>query len=165
MEPDHFLAQFLDRDRLNSACDGWPCFPMGFTVSFHRWSLDVGTLRLEHSIHIWVELSGLLQLEWPFESIVELVDGFANLVRLSSSTIQNLHSTVLIAHVACHNHSFLPATFDAASGNFAFKVHVKIFDITSNKDGGAGRLGAGSSRVEARPLLPRSSRRPPLRLA
>jgi len=38
------------------------------------------------------------------------------------------HSTVTIVPVNNFNRSFLPAIFDTVLRNFAFKVHVKIFD-------------------------------------
>jgi len=80
----------------------------------------MGTYHIERRQHLWIELSGLPPFEWPFKSVADLIGGYANLIRLSTLTIKSKHPTVIIAQVACHNHTSLPVVFDAALGNFAF---------------------------------------------
>ena len=113
----------------------------------------MGTLRIEHCLHIWVELSGLSYLEWSFESVQELAGGFSNLVRLSFATIQNRHPTVIIAKVACHDHLSLPITFNATLGNFAFKVHIKVFNVMPQR-GALGCFAVRKSRASSSPSAP-----------
>jgi len=108
----------------------------------------MGTFRVKCRQYIWVELSGL-PLLWPFVSVESLIEGFATLIRLLTLTIKNRHPTVIIAQIVCHSHTSLPVIFDAALGNFAFQVSIKIFDTSQSGDL-SSRSATGTQRVDTR---------------